>query len=338
MQRLLQPGVLAPDFHLRAGNRESSVALAEQRGKIVLLLFFPEDPSEELIAQLAQFQQRTGPAATAPAVTIGLSPASPEAVQGLAAAHALEFPLLSDADSARSVASRYGARSEGGAVLPAAFVIDEDGLIRRAYDAGSSGRLPSPAAVERGLNKLADTPKPAPITDADWRLGSPEAPVTLIEYGDYECPHCAQAHHLAQDAVRTYGAAILLVHRHYLLRRTHPHAQAAAEAADAAGAQGKFWEMHAQLFEAELGLEREHLIVRAHTIGLDVPRFVQDLDSRRFEAAVDAKFQSAVRDKVKFPPALFINRILLEGPRTREEICRRIDGLLACTPRSAPAG
>jgi peroxiredoxin/protein-disulfide isomerase len=335
---LLQPGILAPDFCLPAANLDRPVTLAEHRGKMVLLLFLPEALTEELGAQLMQFQQRTGQRAMSPAVAIGISDAPREGLRIFAAQQGVEFALASDTDPGRPVGSRYGVRSEDGTVLPTAILIDEEGLIRRAYDPDLSGHLPNPAAVERALNKLGDTAKPAPITHEDWRLGPGEALVTLMEYSDYECPHCAEAYRLVRDVVATYGSDVLLVHRHYLLRRTHPHAQSAAEAAEAAGAQGKFWEMHAQLFEADLGLEREHLLIRAQAIGLDVPRFVQDLDFRRFEEVVNEKFQSAVRDKVKFPPALFINRIPVEGARAKAEICGRIDRLLACKPRDAPAG
>jgi protein-disulfide isomerase len=338
MGGVLQPGILAPNFCLPAANLERPVTLAEQRGKMVLLLFLPDPLTDEVSAQLLQFQQRTGQRAASPAVAIGISDAPREALRSFAACGGIAFALANDSGPGRSVGSRYGVRSEDGALLPAAFLIDEEGLVRRAYDPDPSGRLPNPAAVERALNRLGDTPKPAPVTDDDWRLGPQHAPVTVIEYSDYECRLCTEAHHLLREVARIYGSSLLVVHRHYLLRRTHPHAQLAAEAAEAAGAQGRFWEMHAQLFEAPLGLEPEHLVARAQAIGLDVGRFVQDLESRRFETLVNEKFQAAVRDRVKFPPALFINRIPVEGARSHAEICARIDRLLACNPRETPAG
>jgi peroxiredoxin/protein-disulfide isomerase len=331
VQPILQPGILAPDFCLPAANVSDPVTLTGHRGTMVLLLFFPGALTEELSAQLVQYQQRTRPPATSPAVPIAISDASAELLRSFAAQGGIDFPLASEPDPGRPVGTRYGVRSEDGRLLATAFLIDEEGLIRRAYDPDPSGRLPNPAAVERALNKLSDTPKPAPITREDWRLGPDQALVTLIEYSDYECPHCAEAHRLVREVVGTYESTVLLVHRHYLLRHTHPHAQLAAEAAEAAGAQGKFWEMHRQLFEAPLALEREHFIARAQAIGLDVQRFAQDLDSRRFETLVNEKCRSAVRDKVKFPPALFINRIPVEGARTKAELSGRIDRLLACS-------
>jgi peroxiredoxin/protein-disulfide isomerase len=335
MPALLQPGIVAPDVPLKAANTDTATGLAELRGQWVLLLFLPEALTEELAVQLGQLQQRL-PRATTPAVPIGISDASPEALRAFAAARGIACRLVSDAPAPGPIGTAFGARSRDGRMLTTVFLIDEEGLIRRAYDPDPAGRLPNPAAVERALNKFADAPKPAPLTAEDWRRGSDGAFVTLVEYSDYECAHCAEAHRVVRGVVETYRDDLLLVHRHYLLRRTHPHAQVAAEAAEAAGAQGKFWEMHAQLFEAGLGLERQHLIARAEAIGLDVPRFAVDLDSRRFEGVVNAKFQSAVRDKVKFPPAVFINRIPVEAARTKAELCGRIDRLLACKPRDAP--
>ncbi len=328
MQQLLQPGIIAPEFRLTPANLDGAVGLGEQRGRWVLLLFLPDILTEEVAAQLEQVQQRI-PRATTPATPVGISDAPPETLRALGAARGIQFALGSDT-GAGGIAARYGARAEDGRMLVTAFLIDEEGLIRRVYDPDPSGRLPQPAAMERALNRLADTSKPAPITEADWRLGPAGAPITIIEYSDYECPHCAEAHRVLNEVLPAYEAKVLFVHRHYLLRRTHPHAQLAAEAAEAAGAQGKFWEMHARLFEGT-GLEREDLIRRAQEIGLDAARFTQDLDTRRFESAVNDKFQSAVRDKVKFPPALFINRIPVEGARTRTELSARVDRLLACS-------
>ncbi len=333
MQSLLEPGIPAPEFSLPAGNRESPVRLTAHRGSMVILLFFPAVPGKELAAQVVQFQQWMLQPPAHPVVMVGVSDAPRESLRRFAAQHGIEFALSSDSEPERLVASQYGVCSEGGLLCPTLFLIDEEGLIRRVYGPDPSGRLANPAAVGRTLNRLPDTPKPAPITQEDWQLGAPGARVTLIEYSDYECSPCRAAHHVLKEASGFYGDALLLVHRHYLLRHTHPHAQLAAEAAEAAGAQGRFWEMHDQLFGADLGLEREHLLARAQTIGLEMRRFVRDMDSRRFENIVNEKFRSAVRDKVRFPPALFLNRILLEGPRTQAEICARIDRLLACHPR-----
>ncbi len=329
----LQPGTSAPDFLLPAAEPARSVSLVEHRGKRVMLLFFPFPCGEEVTAQLVRYQERVQGFGEQAALVIGVSDAPEDSLRRLAGERAVQFALLSDSCPAGATAGRYGARSEAGAVLPFLFLIDEEGLIRRVYEPNPGAGLPNPAMVARALNKLADTPKPAAVAEDDWQLGPREAGVVLIEYSDYQCGHCAELHDLLDQILPGYGRKVQLVHRHYLLRHSHPQAQVAAEAAEAAGAQGKFWEMHHRLFGNQLHLEREDLLRCAEEIGLEMIRFVADLDGRRYEAIVNEKFCRAVRDKVKFPPALFINRIPFEGPRTSETIRTRIDSLLACTSR-----
>lgn len=327
----LQPGINGPDFLLPAANLGRKVSMAGQPGKNVVLFFFPFPCGEELAAQLARYQVRVQGFAGQAAEVIGVSDAPEDSLRQLAGEKGIEFALLSDSQPAGGTASLYGVRSDDGAILPTLFVIDDEGLIRRVYEPGPDAGLPNPAMVARALNKLADTPKPAPVTEDDWQLGLREAPVVLIEYSDYQCGRCAELHDLLNQILPGYGDKVMLVHRHYLLRHSHPQAQSAAEAAEAAGAQGKFCEMHHRLFGAQQRLEREQLLRCAEEIALDMDRFVADLDSRRFEGVVNEEFRLAVRDKVKLPPALFINRIPFEGPRTREALCTRIDSLLACT-------
>jgi peroxiredoxin len=326
----LQPGIMAPDFRLSAAEPGRTVSLAEQRGKSVVLLFFPFPFGEDLFARLVGYQQRAAGFAEQTAEMIGVSDAPEDSLRQLAREKGIGFPLLSDSRSLGTTARLYGIRSDDGVIMPALFVIDEEGLIRRVYEPGSDSILPNPAAVARALNKLADTPKPGPVTEDDWRWGPREAPIVLIEYSDYQCARCAELHDLLGEILPSYGDRIMLVHRHYLLRHSHPQGQAAAEAAEAAGAQGKFWEMHHRLFDAPQRLEREQLVKYAEEVGLEKDRFLDDLDGRRYEGVVNEKFRLAVSDKVKFPPVLFINRIPFEGPRSREAMCARIDNLLAC--------
>jgi protein-disulfide isomerase len=190
--------------------------------------------------------------------------------------------------------------------------------------------LPNPAMVLRGLANLTHMPKPSPVAEDDWRLGTPDAPIVLIEYGDYQCTHCAELHAILEGVTRDYRDKLLLVHRHFPLRHSHPQAQLAAEAAEAAGALGKFWEMHHQLFLAKLNLEKEKIVRYAEELGLDKDKFLDDLNSGRFKRVVDEEFDLARSCRVKFVPTFFVNGILWEGPLTRESICSRIDGLLAC--------
>jgi protein-disulfide isomerase len=297
-----------------------------------VLLFVPASFSGELVAQLARYQAKAPDFAEQGAVLLGISDASADSIKWLCEEKELLFPLLQDTDPPGATGQRYGAVSERQQSLPAVFILDEESLIRRVYEPGKYPDLPNPAMVLRALKKLTG-PKPTPVVPDDWQLGPADAPVTVIEYADYECKPCGEAYRLLKQILPDYAAQVLWVHRHLPLRHSHPLAQQAAEAAEAAGAQGKFWEMHHRLFEARGALEREQLIEYAREIGLDVDRFTADLDSRRFQEAVNADFKLAVKNKIKLPPVLFINRLPLDGPRTEANIRAKIEDLLACVAK-----
>ncbi len=329
MTKVLQPGIKAPDFVLSAANREYDVAIKKHLGKKVVLIFFPSNFEDQLIEQLAKYQAGMPGFEERNAVIMGISDAAKDELKRLSEEKTIEFPLLSDSSPLGATALKYGVVSGDQSVLPTAFVIDEDGLIRRVYEAAQYPYLPNPAMVSRAVRKLADIPNPVPVTPEDWQLGLPDTPVVLIEYADYECKPCGEAYRLLKQVVALYADKLLWVHRHLPLRNSHPLAQRAAEAAEAAGVQGKFWEMHDRLFEARGALERDQLIEYAQEVGLDVERFTEALDSHRFRDAVNEDFKQAVRNGIKLAPALFINNIPLEGPRTKEAVCATIDNLLA---------
>ncbi len=108
-----------------------------------------------------------------------------------------------------------------------------------------------------------------PVSARDHIDGPAYAPVTLLEYGDYECPYCGQAYVILQELKEVFGEQLRMVFRHFPLATLHPHAQPAAEAAEAAGAQGQFWEMHGMLFENQQALEDEDLYEYAADLGLE---------------------------------------------------------------------
>ncbi len=158
-----------------------------------------------------------------------------------------------------------------------------------------------------------------PERDHVW--GPPDAPVTVVEYGDYECPYCQQVWDLISD-VAEQNSRFRYVYRHFPLSGTHPNAQLAAEAAEAAGAQGKFWEMHERLYQAT-GVEqltRERVIRHAREIGLDVERFERELGEGVYEAHVMEDFESGLKSGVRGTPAFFVNGTRYEGPWDSEAI------------------
>ena len=118
-----------------------------------------------------------------------------------------------------------------------------------------------------------------PVSPDDHRAGPDGAPVTLTEYGDYECPHCGAAYPIVQEVRRALGSELRFVFRHFPLSQAHPHAQRAAEAAEAAGAQGEFWGMHDLLFQNQDALEDSDLLRYAVSLKLDEERFARELSA-----------------------------------------------------------
>ena len=160
-----------------------------------------------------------------------------------------------------------------------------------------------------------------PVSDRDHQRGAEDAAVTVLVYGDFECPYCARTHGLLETLRDEFGDALRLVYRHYPLVRVHEHAQRAAEAAEAAGAQGQFWPMHDALTAHHDALDADRIDALARDLGLDMEAFGEHLDSHAFEDRVRADFRSGVRSGVDGTPALFINgerypgRLRLEGLR-----------------------
>jgi protein-disulfide isomerase len=153
-----------------------------------------------------------------------------------------------------------------------------------------------------------------PVGDRDHVLGPSDAPVTLVEYGDYECPHCGRAHPIVASVLRQVGRHVRFAYRHFPLTEIHPHAEHAAEMAEAAGEQGSFWPMHDLLFENQGALEDEDLIEYASRLGIDPRWSVSALESGRYAQRVQEDFMSGVRSGVNGTPTFFINGIRHDGP------------------------
>jgi protein-disulfide isomerase len=157
--------------------------------------------------------------------------------------------------------------------------------------------------------------------------GPTTAPVSLVEFSDFECPYCAQAAPIVQQLVAAYPAQVRFAFKHYPLPM-HRESPLAHEAALAAGDQGKFWEMHDALFAGHDMLTRVDLIAKAKQLGLDVPRFTKDLDSHRFKSQVEADRQEGNRLGVDGTPFFFINGHAISGALPLEEFKHLIDAAL----------
>jgi diadenylate cyclase len=167
-----------------------------------------------------------------------------------------------------------------------------------------------------------------PVGDRDHVRGAATAPVTLVEYGDFECPYCGRMYPVVKELRKRAGDRLRVVFRHFPLDSVHPHARRAAEAAEAAAAQGRFWEMHDLLFENQDDLDDEALRRYAARLGLDMARFEDDLAERRHAPRVREDRLDGERTGVEGTPTFFVNGARYEGSLD-------LEGLLAAVEEAA---
>jgi protein-disulfide isomerase len=148
-----------------------------------------------------------------------------------------------------------------------------------------------------------------PVGERDHAEGPPTAAITLVEYGDYECPYCRAAVPIVEELQGLLGDHMRYVFRHFPLTRVHPHAQHAAEVAEAAAAQDRFVEMHAVLFERQEALEDDDLIRYASDVGLDTGRIQVELRAHAHAPKVREDFESGLRSGVRGTPTFFLDEI-----------------------------
>jgi formate-nitrite transporter family protein len=152
-----------------------------------------------------------------------------------------------------------------------------------------------------------------PVSDRDHIQGPLDAPVTLVEYGDYECPHCGRAYPIVKAAQRQLGDRLRFVFRNFPLAEAHPHARRAAEAAEAAAAQGRFWRMHDMLFEHQHALEDAALLHYAEILQLDTERFARELRDGTYAQRVSDDVLGGARSGVNGTPTFFVNGVRYDG-------------------------
>lgn len=164
-----------------------------------------------------------------------------------------------------------------------------------------------------------------PVTADDHISGPATAPVTVIEYGNFECIHCGQFFPVMKQARKFLQDNLRFVFRHFPTVRTHPHSLRAAVAADAAGEQQKFWEMHDELFLHQDALEDRDLLRYARRIGLDLERFERDWSDGTLQARIDADYERDVFDEhITGTPTIYINEIRYTGPTDYEGLLEAI--------------
>ena len=159
------------------------------------------------------------------------------------------------------------------------------------------------------------------VTERDHSCGIADAPVTLLEYGNFECVHCGRAYPIIKEVQKRLSNNLRFVFRHFPTVRPHPHSLRAAEAAEAAAAQGKFWEMHDQLFTHQQALEDRDLSRYAKHIGLDVDRFARDMSENTFLKQIEADYNRSVFDEhVTGTPTFYINDVRYTGATEIESL------------------
>ena len=179
-------------------------------------------------------------------------------------------------------------------------------------------------------------PLAVPVTAGDHTLGADDAGVTIVEYGEFECPHCGRAHFqlkALRDRLPELNARF--VFRHLARDDVHPFSVRAAVAAEAAGAQGRFWEMHDHLFENQHSLEFEDLERHAVAVGLDVDRFLNDMRDPRHVDLVASHRAGAIESEVTSTPTFFLNAEPYEGSYEVDALVAAIEAAAEGVPRHA---
>ena len=184
-----------------------------------------------------------------------------------------------------------------------------------------------------GMVKIAsrnsqDNKQPLSLTssviESDWIKGNKEAKIVITEYSDFQCPACASYYEIVKQIHKEFGDKLAIVYRHFPLRQIHANAEIAALSAEAAGKQGKFWEMHDMIFENQKKWEGEKnageiFIKYGEDLGLNIEKFKQDLDSKEVKDKVEADYQSGIKAGVNHTPTFFLNGAEIQNPRSYEE-------------------
>ena len=167
-----------------------------------------------------------------------------------------------------------------------------------------------------------------PINENDQKQGDTHAPIVLIEYGDYECPHCGAAYPIIKELQKYFGKNMLLVFRNFPLAEIHPHALAAAYVAEASALQHKFWEVHDLIFENQRNLSVQQLLGYAERAGADIKKLAKDLDSQQIIDKVENDMEGGARSGVNGTPTFFINGKRHDGYYEYEVLKAAIENFL----------
>jgi len=159
---------------------------------------------------------------------------------------------------------------------------------------------------------MSSTLKPA-VSDEDHVQGNSSAAIEIVEFGDYECPHCGHAYPIIKNIEQTFGNQIRFVFRNFPLSESHAYAFPAALAAEAAGLQDKFWEMHDGIYEHQDQIGEALFEDLAKSLGLDLEKFKEDVASKALKEKVESDFESGIRSGVNGTPSFYVNGEKFDG-------------------------
>ncbi len=329
MSQVLAAGTVAPDFTLRV-TPDQNLSLSDLLGRPVVLAFYPADWSPVCGDQMALYNEVLPEFQKHHAVVLGISVDGVWCHEAFAKDRHLHFPLLADFHPKGAVAKKYGAyRESEGVCERALFVIDAQGVIfwscrsPIAVNPGADGILDALERMARRSPRMGTLR--VPVTPHEHIKGPADAPLTLVEYGDYECPHCAAAHSIVNQVLDHFGPRVRFVFRHFPLTQVHPLAEPAAETAEFAAAHGRFWEMHDGLYENQDRLSPALLLALARALELSEQELANDLENQKYAAKVRADFASGVRSGVNGTPSFFINGRQHEGSYAFDELVAALE-------------
>lgn len=335
----LTAGTKAPAFSLLASSHDSGeqqVRLTEQdfKGQPLILAFYPADWSPVCGDQMALYNAVLPEFERLGATLLGISVDGAFCHQAFARDRKLAFQLAADFEPKGKMARDYGVyRAIDGTTERALFVIDGDGVIRWSFVSPIDVN-PGADGILRALESLRTE-----SDQADGAIGDADehTPVELVEFGDYECPYCRKAYPIVKRLQERFGDRLRFQFHNFPLSQIHPYARHAAEAAVSVRAhagEDAFWRMHDAIFDHQRdgpdALNDAHLARYADEVGADGAQVQSDLDTEKFEEAVQAEFLQGVRSGVNATPTFFINGERFDGDwRDIDQLATAIDEVAA---------
>ncbi len=174
-----------------------------------------------------------------------------------------------------------------------------------------------------------------PVSNDDHVQGGKNASITLVEYGDYECPYCGQAYPIIKQIQKHYGSKLRFVFRNFPLTEIHPLARLAAQTAEFAGSEGKFWEMHDLIYENQSNLNVELLVSLTESLDLSPEKLKKSLEDQTFDPKIQSDFIGGVKSGVNGTPTFYINGARYTGPVEFQDLVSAIDEMITKPLRKA---